>query len=150
MPPRAEGSSLRLTTDDGITLAATLVTVTAPKATVVICHGFTATRMDPNVLELNDVLAASGFSVLTYDARGHREPRRCRPRSRRPFHPGARSDAVARPGRPRSAARHRALHGSCVRAAGDPARRGCRRMGTGVAPQPGNRLADSFVPPRQA
>ncbi|MFC5999186.1 alpha/beta hydrolase [Quadrisphaera sp. GCM10027208] len=43
----------------------------APRAAVVLVHGFTATGQHPEVLAQADVLADEGFAVVTYDGRGH-------------------------------------------------------------------------------
>jgi len=39
--------------------------------TVVIAHGLTANKDDPNVVALADELHRSGYGVVTYDSRGH-------------------------------------------------------------------------------
>ena len=40
-------------------------------ATVVLVHGFTASKDDPTVVALAGALAATGFDVVAYDGRGH-------------------------------------------------------------------------------
>jgi len=40
-------------------------------ATVVLVHGFTASKDDPTVVALAGALAAAGFDVIAYDGRGH-------------------------------------------------------------------------------
>lgn len=65
-------SQLQLVTADGIRLAATIdLRTPAPKAMVVVVHGFTGTSQHPQVLDVVRALALSGYGVLSYDGRGH-------------------------------------------------------------------------------
>src|SRR5581483_4342438 len=68
----AATTTFPLETVDGVSLVATLtIPSSRPRATVVLCHGFTAHRRDAKVLDLTEDLVAAGFAVLGYDARGH-------------------------------------------------------------------------------
>jgi alpha-beta hydrolase superfamily lysophospholipase len=63
-----------LRTSDGLELAGRQrLTDGAPRAAVVIVHGFSASSQCPHVEALADTLHDDGFDVLTYDARGHGE-----------------------------------------------------------------------------
>jgi pimeloyl-ACP methyl ester carboxylesterase len=69
----AGGATVELQTVDGLRLCARWKqtgTGTA-LASVVVVHGFSAGQDDPGVCALADDLAAAGYHVLTYDARGH-------------------------------------------------------------------------------
>jgi alpha-beta hydrolase superfamily lysophospholipase len=43
----------------------------APRATVVLAHGFTASADDPKLVAVAEALHSDGLDVVTYDARGH-------------------------------------------------------------------------------
>lgn len=61
-----------LHTTDGLALSArTWPAAGTARAGVVLVHGFTATKEHPEVIGLAEALAAAGFEVLAYDARGH-------------------------------------------------------------------------------
>jgi pimeloyl-ACP methyl ester carboxylesterase len=60
-----------VTTSDGVPIAIRCWARTAPTATVVICHGFTANKDDPAVVALAERLRERGYRVVAYDARGH-------------------------------------------------------------------------------
>ncbi len=61
-----------LHTADGVRLAACRWPApTNQGTTVVIAHGFTGTRLQPHLVAIAEQLAANGFDVLSYDARGH-------------------------------------------------------------------------------
>jgi alpha-beta hydrolase superfamily lysophospholipase len=60
-----------LTTEDGITLAGRRWLTDAPRASVVLAHGFSAHRHDAHLVATAEHLHRSGFDVITYDARGH-------------------------------------------------------------------------------
>ena len=60
-----------LTTVDGIRLAAHTHCVAAPRGSVVVAHGFTASATHADVEALAGALGAAGYDVVTYDARGH-------------------------------------------------------------------------------
>lgn len=61
-----------VTTTDGVVLHVTVREASgAATAAVVLAHGFTATRRDPSVTAVAELLAASGYDVVTYDSRGH-------------------------------------------------------------------------------
>ncbi len=64
---------LTLETADGLRLSARWRPALTPTATasVVVVHGFSASQDEPGVRALADDLAAAGYHVLTYDARGH-------------------------------------------------------------------------------
>jgi pimeloyl-ACP methyl ester carboxylesterase len=63
-----------LTTADGVRLSARRWTQqqSAP-STVVLVHGFSASKDHPDVVAVAQALADSGFGVLAYDARGHHD-----------------------------------------------------------------------------
>jgi len=61
-----------LNTADGLALVGhRRLAASAPHASVVIVHGFSASASCPNVTALADALYGDGFDVVTYDARGH-------------------------------------------------------------------------------
>jgi len=60
-----------LTTVDGIRLAGYLHCVAAPRGSVVVAHGFTASATHADVEALAGALGTAGYDVVTYDARGH-------------------------------------------------------------------------------
>jgi pimeloyl-ACP methyl ester carboxylesterase len=61
-----------VTTTDGVVLRITVrPTSGLATAAVVLAHGFTATSSDPSVTAMAEMLTASGYDVVTYDARGH-------------------------------------------------------------------------------
>ena len=60
-----------LTTSDGVTLAAAIRAATNPRAAVVVVHGFASSATHPDVVVLAGALHDHGFTVVTYDARGH-------------------------------------------------------------------------------
>jgi alpha-beta hydrolase superfamily lysophospholipase len=61
-----------LRTADGLDLAAhARLADGAPRAAVVVVHGFSASASCPNVGALADALHDEGYDVVTYDARGH-------------------------------------------------------------------------------
>ena len=60
-----------LTTVDGIRLAAHTHCVAAPRGSVVVAHGFSASATHADVEALAGALGAAGYDVVTYDARGH-------------------------------------------------------------------------------
>jgi uncharacterized protein len=64
---------VELRTADGLRLSARWQPALLPvaSASVVIVHGFSASQDEPGVRALADDLAAAGYHVLTYDARGH-------------------------------------------------------------------------------
>jgi alpha-beta hydrolase superfamily lysophospholipase len=62
-----------LTTVDGIRLAAHTHCADAPRGSVVVAHGFTASATHADVEALAGAMVASGYDVITYDARGHGE-----------------------------------------------------------------------------
>jgi alpha-beta hydrolase superfamily lysophospholipase len=73
-PPRLLEGPLRLRTADGVDLAAVVHLTDEPaRATVVLVHGFTATKDHEEVLAVAGALARAGFDVLAYDGRGHGE-----------------------------------------------------------------------------
>lgn len=65
--------SLQLITRDGVSLQGHWRLATSdPRGTaVVIAHGFTASKDNPEVEEFSRGLADAGHDVLTYDSRGH-------------------------------------------------------------------------------
>jgi pimeloyl-ACP methyl ester carboxylesterase len=70
--------TVSLTTADGITLAGHLWPASgsgdlAGDVTVVVTHGFAASKNDAAVLALARALRAAGHTVITYDGRGHGE-----------------------------------------------------------------------------
>ncbi|MDF1594891.1 MAG: alpha/beta fold hydrolase [Acidimicrobiia bacterium] len=66
---------LQFVTRDGFTLQGRWLPATSnPRGTaVVIAHGFTASKDDPEVDEFARGLADAGHDVLTYDSRGHND-----------------------------------------------------------------------------
>jgi alpha-beta hydrolase superfamily lysophospholipase len=61
-----------LTTADGLTLTGRRwLADGAPRAAVVVVHGFSASSECPNVEALANALHADDLDVITYDARGH-------------------------------------------------------------------------------
>ena len=62
-----------LRTEDGLDLPVRWWYAETPRATVVLVHGFTASKDHPDVVAVADHLRASGFDVVSYDARGHGE-----------------------------------------------------------------------------
>ena len=71
----AEDGRVDLHTADGLVLRARWrpAATTVPTASVVLVHGFSASQSDLGVCALAADLAAAGYDVLTYDARGHGE-----------------------------------------------------------------------------
>jgi alpha-beta hydrolase superfamily lysophospholipase len=63
--------STHLSTADGTVLAATVRSHPDPRAAVVVAHGFSGHQHQPEVVGLADALVGAGFSVVTYDGRGH-------------------------------------------------------------------------------
>jgi pimeloyl-ACP methyl ester carboxylesterase len=62
----------RLETEDGVLLSTWVHRAPGDAvATVVLVHGFTASKDDPTVVALAGALAATGFDVVAYDGRGH-------------------------------------------------------------------------------
>jgi pimeloyl-ACP methyl ester carboxylesterase len=69
---RPERGHATLTTTDEVLLAGChLLTVDAPRAAVVVVHGFTATSEHPDVMALAGTLHDRDLDVVWYDARGH-------------------------------------------------------------------------------
>ncbi len=63
-----------LTTSDGVRLRARRWAPNAPTSTtVVLVHGFSASKDHPDVVAVAEALAHAGFGVISYDARGHNE-----------------------------------------------------------------------------
>lgn len=63
-----------LTTSDGVRLSARLWPRMQPvSATVVLVHGFSASKDHPEVVAVAEALADHGFGVISYDGRGHYE-----------------------------------------------------------------------------
>jgi pimeloyl-ACP methyl ester carboxylesterase len=62
-----------LHTRDGVALEASVRTATAPIGAIVLAHGFTGSKDQREVVAVADALLAHGFSVVSYDARGHGE-----------------------------------------------------------------------------
>jgi alpha-beta hydrolase superfamily lysophospholipase len=61
-----------ITTTDGVRLSVrTWKPAGAPRAHVVLVHGFTASTADQKVLAVAGALTSAGFDVFAYDARGH-------------------------------------------------------------------------------
>lgn len=61
-----------LVTSDQVTLVARRwLCPEPPAASVVLVHGFCASTVDPAVVAVAEALHASGFDVVSYDARGH-------------------------------------------------------------------------------
>ena len=72
MPERAErGRATLATADDVLLEGCHLLTVDAPRAAVVVVHGFTATSEHPDVLSLVGTLHDRALDVVWYDSRGH-------------------------------------------------------------------------------
>jgi alpha-beta hydrolase superfamily lysophospholipase len=59
------------TTDDVLLTGRRWLRADAPRAAVVLVHGFSASADDPNVSALAEALHADGLDVVCYDARGH-------------------------------------------------------------------------------
>jgi alpha-beta hydrolase superfamily lysophospholipase len=59
------------TTDDVVLTGRQWLRVDAPRAAVVLVHGFTASANDPAVCDVAEALHADGVDVVCYDARGH-------------------------------------------------------------------------------
>src|SRR5260370_1215090 len=59
------------TTDDVVLTGRHWVRTDAPRAAVVLVHGFTASANDPAVCGVAEALHADGVDVVCYDARGH-------------------------------------------------------------------------------
>ncbi len=60
------------TTRDGVVLAGSRRLVDgAPRAAIVLVHGFNGSAADPAVTTLAEALHATGLDVVTYDGRGH-------------------------------------------------------------------------------
>lgn len=65
---------IHLTTPDGVRLSARRWNPKTPSpTTVVLVHGFSASKDDPAVVAVAEALAEQGFGVLSYDARGHND-----------------------------------------------------------------------------
>jgi alpha-beta hydrolase superfamily lysophospholipase len=65
-------SDLELATADGVALVGHRFEPNgAPRANVVLVHGFAATSGEERVVALAEAFRADGLAVLTYDARGH-------------------------------------------------------------------------------
>lgn len=63
-----------LETSDGVRLSARRWGASSAAATtVVLVHGFTASKDHPAVVAVAEALADGGFGVISYDARGHHE-----------------------------------------------------------------------------
>jgi alpha-beta hydrolase superfamily lysophospholipase len=61
-------------TSDGVELATREWSVDgAARATVVLVHGFAASKDDRNLVTLAELLVSRGLAVMAYDARGHGE-----------------------------------------------------------------------------
>jgi len=60
-----------LHTHDGVALAAAVRSTPDPIGAVVLVHGFSGGKDQPEVVALADALTADGYAVVTYDARGH-------------------------------------------------------------------------------
>jgi alpha-beta hydrolase superfamily lysophospholipase len=72
VPERSErGHATLATTDDVLLAGCHLLTVDAPRAAVVVVHGFTATSEHPDVLSLAGTLHDRALDVVWYDSRGH-------------------------------------------------------------------------------
>jgi pimeloyl-ACP methyl ester carboxylesterase len=72
-PAVVTSERVELVTSDGLHLRGRWRHGTAAWASVVVVHGFSASQDDIGVRALADDLAAAGYHVLTYDARGHGE-----------------------------------------------------------------------------
>jgi len=70
-PPAVDSETVELTTADGLRLHGRFRRGESPSASVVVVHGFSASQDDSGVRALAEDLAAAGYHVLTYDARGH-------------------------------------------------------------------------------
>ena len=64
-------TQLFTTTDDVVLTGRHWVRTDAPRAAVVLVHGFTASANDPAVCDVAEALHADGVDVVCYDARGH-------------------------------------------------------------------------------
>jgi alpha-beta hydrolase superfamily lysophospholipase len=65
-------SVVTLHTEDGVALAArSWPAAGTPRGTVVLVHGFAASKDDPQVVHVAEVLASAGYAVLACDGRGH-------------------------------------------------------------------------------
>lgn len=72
MSERSErGRATLATADDVLLEGCHLLTVDAPRAAVVVVHGFTATSEHPDVLSLAGTLHDRALDVVWYDSRGH-------------------------------------------------------------------------------
>jgi alpha-beta hydrolase superfamily lysophospholipase len=60
-----------LRTEDGLHLPARWWYAEDPRATVVLVHGFTASKDDPALGAVAEQLQSAGYDVISYDARGH-------------------------------------------------------------------------------
>jgi alpha-beta hydrolase superfamily lysophospholipase len=67
----ARPTPLFTTTDDVVLTGRHWVRTDAPRAAVVLVHGFTASANDPAVCDVAEALHADGVDVVCYDARGH-------------------------------------------------------------------------------
>jgi pimeloyl-ACP methyl ester carboxylesterase len=67
------GVPVVLRTEDGLDLPARWWYAAAPRSTVVLVHGFTASKDHTDVVAVADHLCAAGHDVISYDARGHGE-----------------------------------------------------------------------------
>ncbi len=62
-----------LTTSDGVDLRARWhAPVASSRIAIVLVHGFTGSMDHPEVMAVAEALAADGYDVISYDARGHR------------------------------------------------------------------------------
>ncbi|HMC53217.1 MAG TPA: alpha/beta fold hydrolase [Acidimicrobiales bacterium] len=68
-PPRE--LEVSLTAADGVSLAARLRCVEAPRGAVVVAHGMGGSMDDAAVIATVEALEGVRFAVVTYDARGH-------------------------------------------------------------------------------
>jgi alpha-beta hydrolase superfamily lysophospholipase len=59
------------TTDDVVLTGRQWLCADAPRAAVVLVHGFSASADDPDVCEVAEELHADGVDVVCYDSRGH-------------------------------------------------------------------------------
>src|SRR5204862_6310851 len=57
--------------DDVVLTGRHWVRADAPRAAVVLVHGFTASANDPAVCDVAEALHSDGLDVVCYDARGH-------------------------------------------------------------------------------
>lgn len=60
-----------LRTEDGLDLPVRWWYADSPRATVVLVHGFTASKDHPDVVAVAEHMQSAGFDVVSYDARGH-------------------------------------------------------------------------------